>query len=86
MPGRYEAFEEAEYEIVKHKIDEIICLATSEEIRLKSPQYANALNFDKNIWRQRMFPIPNFSAPPTDKPSRSWQENWLVNFLPETSC
>ena len=66
MLGRYETFEEAEYEIVNRKIDEIICLATPEEIRLKSPQYANALKLDKNIWRLRMFPIPNFGVP-TDR-------------------
>lgn len=66
MPGRYETFEEAEYEIVKHKIDEIVCLATSEEIIMKSPNYANALKFDKNVWRQRMFPILNFGVP-TDR-------------------
>lgn len=64
MPGRYETFEEAAYEIVNLKIDEIICLATPEEIRLKSPRYADVLKFDKNIWRQRMFPIPNFGVPP----------------------
>ena len=64
MLGRYETFKEAEYEIMNHKIDEIICLATPEEIRLKSPQYANALKLDRYIWRQRMFPIPNFGVPP----------------------
>lgn len=64
MPGRYETFEEAEYEILNHRIDEIICLATPEEIRLKSPRYANVIKFDKHIWRQRMFPILNFGVPP----------------------
>ena len=63
LPGRYEPYQEAAREIEKRRIDEVVCLATLEEIRLKSPQYEKAGFLDNQFWQQRMFPIPNFGAP-----------------------
>lgn len=63
MLGRYEKFAEAACEIKNRKIDEVICLATLDEISLKSPLYENALQSNKHTWGQRMYPIPNFGAP-----------------------
>ena len=63
MPGRYEDFDAAVCEIENRKIDEVICLATMEEICLKSPFYANALRTKEYSWRQRMYPVHNFGAP-----------------------
>jgi len=63
MPGRYEDFETVSSEIKRLKIDEVICLATWDEIKLKSLPYYTAIQSNMNGWRQRMFPIPNFGAP-----------------------
>jgi len=63
MLGRYEDFDAAVCEINNRKIDEVICLATMEEISLKSPLYQNALQTKEYSWRQRMYPVPNFGAP-----------------------
>ena len=63
MLGRYEEFDAAACEIDNRKIDEVICLATMEEISLKSPLYENALQTKEYTWRQRMYSVPNFGAP-----------------------
>jgi protein-tyrosine phosphatase len=63
MPGRYEEFDAAVCEIQNRKIDEVVCLATMEEISLKSPLYKNALQTKRHSWRQRMYSVPNFGAP-----------------------
>jgi len=63
MLGRYEKFEDASSEIENLKIDEVICLATEDELKLKSPLYENALQSKTYAWQQRMFPIQNFGAP-----------------------
>ena len=63
MLGRYEEFDAAVCEINNRKIDEVICLATMEEISLKSPLYENALQTRRYTWRQRMYSVPNFGVP-----------------------
>ncbi len=63
LPGRYEAFDAAVREIVKRNIDEVVCLATREEISLKSSLYETALRRAEHPWRQRMYSVPNFGAP-----------------------
>jgi len=63
MPGRYEKFEDTTSAIKDLKIDGVICLATEEEIRLKSPIYMKMIQANEHDWRQRMFPILNFGVP-----------------------
>jgi atypical dual specificity phosphatase len=63
MPGRYEPFEEAWAEIKRYKITCVVCLTPMEEIRRKSPEYAYAIEADKVLWNQEMFPIPDYGIP-----------------------
>lgn len=63
MLGRYEEFDAVVCEINDRQIDAVICLATMEEISLKSPSYKNALKTEEYTWRQRMYSVPNFGAP-----------------------
>lgn len=62
MPGRKESLEEAWETIVKNGIKRVICLATKDEIRVKSPTYAKAL---ANVvpWNHVWFPIPDYDIP-----------------------
>ncbi len=63
MPGRYESLDEAWRQIRSNRIDEIVCLASPEEIRSKSPEYLVAIEAGAVPCRLTQFPIPDFGAP-----------------------
>jgi protein-tyrosine phosphatase len=63
MPGRYGPFEEERRAIVDSRVDVVICLTTVEEARLKSPDYARAIEAGGLPWESRMFGIPDFGLP-----------------------
>ncbi len=63
MPGRDEEFDASVSEIINRKIDEVVCLATDEEIIMKSPLYKYILQTKKYAWHQTIYSIPNFGAP-----------------------
>lgn len=63
LPGRYESHMDFLFECWRYSIGEIICLATLEEIKMKSPLYMQAIQSEDLRLRIRMFQIPNFGAP-----------------------
>jgi protein-tyrosine phosphatase len=63
MPGRYDSLSASVTEIENKEIDIVISLTSLEEIRQKSPEYANAID-DKSLEFERMeFPIIDFGIP-----------------------
>ncbi len=70
MPGRLgfeHPFEEDSAMISAQSIDRVVCLATFGEIKVKSPDYARAIESGKLAWRQDSFPIADFSTPSGEK-------------------
>ena len=63
MPGRYESFQEARGEIARCKIECVIRLASLEEVRYKSRDYALAIEAGQLPWIEEAFPVPDFDAP-----------------------
>ena len=63
MPGRYEAFKELKERIAQRKIERVIRLASLEEVRLKSPDYALAIEASQLPWIEEAFPVPDYEAP-----------------------
>src|SRR5437867_4111034 len=62
MPGRYESFEQTSAAITKESIDEVVSLASRDEIRKKSPEYHAAMV--RGVpWRQVEFPISDYGVP-----------------------
>ena len=63
MPGRHEPLSTSVTEIENKEIDIVISLTSLEEIRQKSPDYANAID-DNSLGIERMkFPIIDFGIP-----------------------
>jgi len=63
MPGRYDSLSTSVSEIEEKEIDIVISLTSLEEIRQKSPEYANAID-DNSLGFERMeFPIIDFGIP-----------------------
>jgi len=63
MPGRYNPLNTSVSEIENKEIDFVVSLTSLEEIRKKSPEYANAID-DKSLGFERMeFPIIDFGIP-----------------------
>ena len=62
MPGRYEPFEEFLTDIVLKNISCVVCLASPDEIRQKSPAYATLLA-GTVPWKHIAFPIRNLGTP-----------------------
>ena len=63
MPGRYDPLSTTVSEIEEKEIDIVISLTSLEEIRNKSPEYANAID-DNSLGFERMeFPIIDFGIP-----------------------
>ena len=58
MPGRYEPIEEFLTDILENKISCVVCLASPDEIRQKSPAYV-ALLAGTVPWEHITFPIAN---------------------------
>jgi len=63
MPGRYESFQDARDEIARCKIERVIRLASLEEVRSKSQDYALAIEAGQLPWLEEVFPVPDFDAP-----------------------
>ena len=62
MPGRYEPIEEFLTEIVLKNISCVVCLASPDEIRQRSPAYATL--FAGTVpWEHIAFPIRNLATP-----------------------
>lgn len=63
MPGRWEPLEQAWAEARTRGIQTIVCLATTEEIRDRSPSYAAALDAESTPCPVMAFPIVDLEAP-----------------------
>jgi protein-tyrosine phosphatase len=63
MPGRFEALAEVRAQIQDLGIHIIICLARPEEIRSKSPAYADALAANTLPCPVEGFPISDYGVP-----------------------
>lgn len=63
MPGRREPVDTAFQAIRDRCIDLVVCLNGLDEIRLKSPAYAQAIEAKAVACALEMFPIPNLGVP-----------------------
>jgi protein-tyrosine phosphatase len=63
LPGRYESFDSTVARIQMLGISQVVCLVPIEEVRSKSPAYAQALDANACTWQQVMFPILDFGVP-----------------------
>src|SRR5208282_3522254 len=66
MPGRQEPLGDVWAEISRQGISMIVCLAPADEIRQKSPQYADAIERAAVPCTLRLFPIRDYQAPEDD--------------------
>lgn len=64
MPGRHqESFDHARLEIMRNGIGRVVSLAPVDEIRMKSPDYHQAITSNRLPWKQEMLPIPDYGVP-----------------------
>lgn len=70
MPGRYEPLDEAWTEVKRRDISSVICLAPLDEIRKKSPDYAQAIQEGQLPFSLRRFPICDYQGPDDDEAFR----------------
>jgi protein-tyrosine phosphatase len=63
MPGRYETLSVANTQILRAGIDNVIALTHLEEIRRKSPEYAESIVEDSLPWRREEFAIEDYTTP-----------------------
>ncbi|HSF32617.1 MAG TPA: protein-tyrosine phosphatase family protein [Candidatus Tectomicrobia bacterium] len=63
MPGRYEAYEDAQEEIARCQLSRVVCLAPLAEVNIKSPRYAHAIEADRLPWIHEMFPVADYGIP-----------------------
>ena len=63
MPGRYEPLSNSVSEIEKNEIDIVVSLNSLDEIREKSPAYANAIDENSLPFNRLEFPIVDFGIP-----------------------
>jgi protein-tyrosine phosphatase len=63
MPGRYEAYEDAQQEIARCQISRVVCLTPPAEVKTKSPLYAQAIEAARPSWKQEMFPVADYGVP-----------------------
>lgn len=63
MPGRWEPFVVNEVEILKHKINIVVRLSSTEETRERAPDYMNAITKKHILWTEINYPINNYSIP-----------------------
>lgn len=63
MPGCYEPLEHTWEQIRSHGVQTIVCLAGPEEIRVRSPSYAAALEAKHLPCPVVSFPIPDLGVP-----------------------
>jgi protein-tyrosine phosphatase len=63
MPGRYEPLSASVSEIEENEIDIVVSLNSLDEIREKSPAYANAIDENSLPFKRMEFPIVDFGIP-----------------------
>jgi protein-tyrosine phosphatase len=63
MPGRYESWASTREIFSRKGVDLVVALTPLEEILLKSPDYAQAIEARKLPWDHELFPIPDFGVP-----------------------
>jgi protein-tyrosine phosphatase len=63
MPGYYEKYELAFSELSEKKIQTVISFTSLDEIRMKSPDYAKAIEAGSLPFTSISFPIRDFSVP-----------------------
>ena len=63
MPGRYEPLDHAWAQARIHGVQVIVCLAAIDEVRIKSPSYAAALEANAVPCAVDSFPIADFGVP-----------------------
>jgi protein-tyrosine phosphatase len=63
MPGWHEPYNRVKQEILGLKITRVVCLAPKEEVRGKSPNYAQAIEAGNTSWAQDVFPIADHGVP-----------------------
>ena len=63
MPGRHEQWADFTAEANRTGIEVIVCLAPDDEIKEKSPPYADAIQNGSLSWQRECFPIPDYSIP-----------------------
>jgi protein-tyrosine phosphatase len=66
MPGRSHPLAQDRQEILDASIDTVYCLASLEEARSASPEYAEMIESGQAPWRQWMYTVPE-SGVPLDK-------------------
>lgn len=63
MPGRYEDFDEFVLEATRQGIERVIRLTPLEEVKRKSPRYAQALEQGKLTWAEELCEVEDFAVP-----------------------
>jgi protein-tyrosine phosphatase len=63
MPGLYEVFDTVQNAIARQNITCVVSLAPLNEIRRKSPAYAQAIEAGRLLWVQVVFPVANWGVP-----------------------
>ncbi|SFM86070.1 Tyrosine phosphatase family protein [Thermodesulforhabdus norvegica] len=63
MPGRFESWQQFLEKAKQYRIDHIVCLASDDEIEIKSPSYARAIQNRTLEIPRRCFHIPDFGTP-----------------------
>jgi protein-tyrosine phosphatase len=63
MPGRNEPLAQTLAHLRSQGVDLIVCLAGPDEIRVKSPEYAAAIEAKTVPYVLEIFPIPDFGVP-----------------------
>jgi protein-tyrosine phosphatase len=63
MPGRYEALESVWHQVRSEAVRAIVCLSDKDEIRVKSSEYAQALEAGTVPCSVLLFEIPEGGAP-----------------------
>lgn len=61
--GRYEPFAQSRAALERHRITRVVSLLSLDEIRDKSPEYAEAITSQTLPCAWEMYPIPDFSVP-----------------------
>jgi protein-tyrosine phosphatase len=64
MPGQGESFTVSRDAVVSHEIDKVLCLAPSEEIEERSPEYHRAIRENSLPWTHLSLPITAQSSIP----------------------
>jgi len=63
MPARYESWDAFTEELARCRVENVVSLASEEEIREKSPAYAEAIQRGALPFHLDSFPVPDFGVP-----------------------